>query len=206
MSVCSCIKRWHFRLAGRGSSADEFLNMQHTAVWGRYCYPPLPPVRFIRPLPQIPALSRPWVCVVTHQPGRLPLHGDATGSAGPEDSLAGGFSYEQEMLQCTCGMRPFPFLSAMAWEALASQCPAAPLGFAVGGFDGFGSMVLLPLLSQRKCWAAPCTGRATCSVEGGEAAANYSCLKPTLSHLRRLCIQTGPSLRCTGNCQSELEA
>lgn len=85
------------------------------------------------------------------------------------------------------------------------QCPAAPFGFAMGGFEGSAPWFSFPLLSQRKCGAAARAGRATCSVVGGKAAAKYACLNPILSHSRRLCMQTGPSIRCTGNCQSELK-
>lgn len=176
--------------------------------------PPLPPGWFIVPLTQIPALSNLCVCVITDQPSRLPaapakqLRGcfvlPCILQERPPSALALGtalqtaFPEEHGMPWCTCGStRPLPTPATLARVAPA-PCNAQlhPLALLWGALRVQLHHSPSHSFPKKILSSTPCRW-ATFSVVCGKAAAKYVFLNPLLCHWRRLCIRTGPSLRCS---------
>lgn len=128
--------------------------------------PPLPPGWFIVPFTQIPALSNLCVCVITHQPGRLPTAPEkqlrecfvlpCVLQEMPPAALALGtalqtaFPEEHETFWCTCSsMRPLPTPATLARVA-PTPCNALlhPLALLSVAFLGSAPSFSFPLLSK----------------------------------------------------------
>lgn len=219
MSVCSLIKWWHFRRAERGSSVAEFLNILNAllceevsvtspsswliyhAVTSDSCSVKALPLCCHTPARQTPGRTCKTARGMLY-PSLYPAGDALASSVGPGDSPADSFSWRVWDAPMHVWHKA-PFLPWARWHCSALQYHLALLW---EGLIGSAPWFSFPLFSQRKCWAAPRTGRTTCSVVYEKAAAKYSCLNPILSYSRTLCIQTGASIRCTGNCQSELKA
>lgn len=177
--------------------------------------PPLPPGWFIVPFTQIPALWSVCVCVIADQPGRLPaapaeqlrecfvlacvLQEIPPAALALGTALQAAFPGEQEMLWCTCGsMSPFPAQPHWPGWLLLHAMPCCIPCLCCQWLRGV-QLHHSPSHSfpKKVLGSIPCR-RATSSVACGKAAAKYVGLNPLLYHWRRSCIQTGPSLRCSG--------
>ena len=66
------------------------------------------------------------------------------------------------------------------------QCPAAPLGFAMGGFDGFSSMVLLPPPFPKKMLSSTLCREGYLFSSGWEGCSKTQLFKPYSLSLQKI--------------------
>lgn len=208
MSVCSLIKQWHFRLAEGGPSVAEFLNILSILLCEEVNVTSSSSCWFIAPWPQIPGLSRLCSRVITHQPGRLLI----APAELLEDHIVLPYVVQQMppvVLALGTPSRWLFLKSMRCFDTLVAQGPFPPwaqwqellLGFA---FVGSAPWFSFTRLSKKKMLSST-PSREGRMFNSGWKDCSKICLNPGLSHLRRLCVQAGPSIRCTGNSQSKLK-